>query len=70
MPTFYDDWLCYWDEVQERRAKARKYIHEENLEWVKTKQDYRAALLCSHKNGFATSGDIMLAEIPANLEHG
>jgi quercetin dioxygenase-like cupin family protein len=70
MPTFYDDWLGYWDDVQERRAKARKCIHEENLEWVRTKQDYRAALLCSRKNGFATSGDIMLAEVPANWNTG
>lgn len=70
MPNFYNDWLHYWDEEQEERAKARKYIHEEDYEWVHTKQDYRAALLCARENGFITTGAIMLAEIPGKWNTG
>ncbi len=64
LDNFYEAWLRYWDEEQEERAKARTCIHEEELEWVRTKQDYRAALLCSRQNGFATAGEVVLAELP------
>ena len=70
MGNFYDEWLGYWDAEQEERARARKFIHEEDLEWVRTKQDYRAALLCSRQNGFITAGDVMLAEIPKGWNTG
>ena len=63
MTNFYDRWLGLSDDWREQSAKARKYIHEEELKWVRTKQDYKAALLCSRDNGFLTSGDIMLGEI-------
>ena len=70
MDNYYEEWLRFWDEEQEERAKARTYIHEEALEWVRTKQDYRAALLCSRQNGFATTGDVVLAEIPKGRHTG
>ena len=70
MGNFYDDWLGLWDAEQEERTKARKYIHDEQLEWVKTKQDFRAALLCARENGFATTGVAMLAEIPEGWHTG
>lgn len=70
MGTFYDGWLRSWDDEQEERARARKFIHEEEIEWVKTKQDYRAALLCSRENGFVTAGEVMLGEIPKSWHTG
>lgn len=70
MENFYDRWLSLADEWKEKSAKARKSIHEEELEWVRTKQDYRAALLCSRENGFLTSGDVMLGEIPPGWNTG
>ena len=70
MGNFYDDWLGLWNVEQEERAKARKHIHEEELEWVRTRQDYRAALLCARENGFATAGVAMLAEIPYKWHTG
>ncbi len=70
MATFYDDWLHYWEEEKEERARSRKFIHEEDLEWVRTQQDYRAALLCSRENGFATVGAVMLGEIPKGWHTG
>ncbi|MBI4295558.1 MAG: cupin domain-containing protein [Chloroflexi bacterium] len=70
MGNFYDQWLNLWAEEQEERARARKCIHEEELEWVRTIQDYRAALLCARDNGFVTSGAAMLAEIPKGWSTG
>ncbi len=70
MGNFYDDWLKLWDEEQEERRRARKFIHEEDLEGVRTKQDYRAALVCARENGFITSGATMLAEIPPQWNTG
>lgn len=52
------------------RARARKYIHEEELEWVSTKQDYQAALLCSRQNKFITAGQVKLGEIPSGWNTG
>lgn len=62
MATFYDEWLRYWEEEKEEKARSRKFIHEEELEWVRTQQDYRVALLCSRENGFATVGNLMRGE--------
>lgn len=70
MPTFYDEWLRYWDDAQEERARSRKSLHEEEQEWIRTKQDYRAALLCSPQNGFVTAGNVMLGEIPKSWHTG
>lgn len=70
MTNFYDGWLRLAEEWKEESAGARKFIHEEQLEWVRTKQDYRAALLCSRENGFLTTGDIILGEIPAGWNTG
>ncbi len=70
MGNFYDDWLRYWDEEQEERRKARTCIDEEDLEWVRTRQDRRAALLCARDNGFVTAGVAMMAEIPQGYHTG
>lgn len=70
MGNFYDDWLRYWDEEQRERREARTHVHEEDLEWVRTKHDWRAALLCAREKGFITSGMAMVAEIPPGWHTG
>ncbi len=70
MGNFYDDWLNFWADEQEERAKARAFIHEEDLQWVRTRQDYRAALLCARENGFITAGSVMLGEVPKGWNTG
>lgn len=70
MADFYDGWLKYWDEEQEERKNARTCINEEDYEWVRTKQDYRAALVCAREIGFVTSGVTMVAEIPGRWHTG
>jgi len=71
MITFWDNWLNFWNDEVEERAKARKFIHEEELEWITTRQDKRVALLVSPDNGFVTQGGVtMLVEIPAGWRTG
>jgi quercetin dioxygenase-like cupin family protein len=71
MNTFWDNWLNFWNDEVEERAKARKFIHEEELEWITTRQDKRVALLVSSDNGFVTQGGItMLVEIPVGWRTG
>ncbi|MFB3885854.1 MAG: cupin domain-containing protein [Thermodesulfobacteriota bacterium] len=70
MGNFYERWSRIADDLKEQGSKAKKAIHEEELEWFRTKQDYRTALLCSRENGFLTVGDIMLGEIPPKCNTG
>ncbi len=71
MTNFYDEWLGLWGKNVEERARARKVLYPEELQWVKTRQDARAALLVAPENGFRTSGGVtMLAEIPEGWKTG
>src|SRR5574340_908226 len=70
MSNFYEEWLSLADDWKEQCAHARISIHEEELEWIETRQDFRAALLCSRRNGFLTPGEIMLGEIPVQRNTG
>lgn len=71
MQTFYDHWLHYGDHASEERRRARKVIHEEQLEWVSTPQDARVALLVAPETGFRTWGSAsLIAEIPAGWQTG
>ena len=71
MPTFYDRWLQFWEEVTIERRNARKCIHEEEIEWVSTPQDAKVGLLVSPETGFRTWGtEAIIAEIPAGWHTG
>lgn len=71
MGTFYDGWLGMWDRAVEERQKARKWIHEEEIEWVATQQDARVGLLVAPETGFRTWGTVtMVAEIPPGWHTG
>jgi quercetin dioxygenase-like cupin family protein len=69
--TFYDDWLAAWDETETAKRASRTVIHEEELDWVQTPQDHRAALLIAPETGFRTMGSLtMIAEIPVGWHTG
>ncbi len=71
MNSFYDQWLGLWDAGVGERKNARKVIYPEELQWVRTRQDYRAALVVSPETGFRTLGGVtMLAEIPVAWKTG
>lgn len=65
MTNFYDAWLSYWDQSVEERRRARKVIHEEEVQWLTTRQDAKVGLLVAPETGFKTWGTVsMIAEIP------
>ncbi|MDE1675306.1 cupin domain-containing protein [Nocardia gipuzkoensis] len=69
--TFYDRWLGIWDDVERERAAARQVIHAEELEWVETVQDAKAALGVARETGFRTWGsETMFGEIPVGWHTG
>jgi quercetin dioxygenase-like cupin family protein len=71
MPTFYDEWLSHWDKAVDERRRARKVIHEEEIDWVTTRQDARVGLLVAPETGFRTWGTVtMVAEIPVGHHTG
>ena len=71
MANFYDTWLGFWEEGNATKAAARAVIHEEELEWVETDQDFRVALLAAPENGFATWGsEYIISEIPPGWHSG
>lgn len=71
MPNFYDGWLDLWKKSTQERKKAKKVIYPEELKWVKTRQDYKVALLVSPETGFKTIGAVtMLGEIPEGWKTG
>jgi len=69
--NFWDKWLKFWDDEVKEKAEARKIIHEDELEWVTTRQDKRVALLAAPDNGFVTMGGVtMIVEIPVGWRTG
>jgi quercetin dioxygenase-like cupin family protein len=69
--TFYDQWMRFWDETTAEKKRARKYIHEEDVQWVRTPQDYKIGLLVAPETGFRTWGtSSMIAEIPPGWHTG
>lgn len=71
MAGFYDQWLGFWDEAERQRSTARWVINPDELEWVETTHDARAALLVAPETGFRTwGGAIGIAEIPVGWQTG
>lgn len=71
MFTFYDEWLTSWDTSVEERKRARKVIHEDEIQWATTRQDAKIGLLAAPETGFKTWGTVsMIAEIPQGWHTG
>lgn len=71
MATFYDNWLGMWDRAEDERKKARKVIHEEEIQWMETQQDAKIGLLGAPETGFRTWGTTtMVAEIEPGHQTG
>ena len=69
--NFYDHWLELTARSQDEKKQARKVINPDDLQWVQTRQDARAALLVAPESGFRTWGTTtMVAEIPEGWQTG
>ncbi|MDA1216051.1 MAG: cupin domain-containing protein [Chloroflexi bacterium] len=71
MGNFYDELLGAWDKSNATKLKARKYIHEDEIEWVSTPQDEKVGLLVAPETGFETWGtESAVAEIAPGWNTG
>ncbi len=63
--------MGFWEESQSEKESFRAVIHEEELEWLETPQDFRIALIAGPETGFRTWGsESMIAEIPPGWHTG
>lgn len=71
MADYYEKWLGLWGADRKQAKEARKVIYPEELSWVRTKQDFKSALLVAPDTGFRTLGGVtMEAEIPSGWKTG
>jgi mannose-6-phosphate isomerase-like protein (cupin superfamily) len=68
---FYDAWLAESERIELRIPEAPRVAHHNELHWVRTRQDARAALMIAPETGFATGGSLLMkAEIPVGWHTG
>ncbi len=71
MGTFYDAWLAESERIARAVAEGPRVARGRDLAWVRTRQDYRAALLIAPETGFPTGGSLLMkAEIPPGWHTG
>src|ERR687892_3311 len=71
MSDFYSDWLERSKNNQKKVDEAPRVTRSKDLKWVRTPQDYKAALMIAPELGFTTGGSCMMrAEIPVGWHTG
>lgn len=68
---FYDAWLAESERIELAVPEAPRVAHGRNLQWVRTRQDAKAALMIAPETGFTTGGSLLMkAEIPVGWHTG
>src|SRR5215471_14993375 len=71
MSDFYSDWLERSKNNEKVVNEAPRVMRSKDLKWVRTRQDYKAALMIAPELGFPTGGScLMRAEIPVGWHTG
>lgn len=71
MSDFYNAWLEQSKEIEEKVNESSRVARAGDLKWVRTRQDYKAALMIAPETGFPTGGSLLMrAEIPAGWHTG
>lgn len=71
MSNFYDEWLAVSERIQEEFKRSPMVAKDEEIPWVKTRQDAKVKLMLSNELGFPTMGSaVMKAEIPVGWHTG
>src|SRR5258707_12126079 len=71
MSDFYSAWLEQSKSNQKKVDEAPRVTHSKDLKWVRTPQDYKAALMIAPELGFPTGGGcLMRAQISVNRHTG
>ena len=71
MSDFYTDWLEQSKANEKAVAESPRFTRSKDLKWVRTPQDFKAALMIAPELGFTTGGSCMMrAEIPVGWHSG
>ncbi len=71
MSDFYKTWLEDSERIEKTVQEAPRVARGKNLNWVRTRQDSRAALMIAPETGFSTGGSLLMrAEIPVGWHTG
>ncbi len=71
MTDFYKDWLEESKRIEKTVNEAPRVARGKNLDWVRTRQDSKAALMIAPETGHPTGGSLLMrAEIPVGWHTG
>ena len=71
MQDFYAAWLEASERIEARVEEAPRVARGKELQWVRTRQDCKAALMIAPETGFPTGGSLLMkAEIPVGWHTG
>ncbi|MBI4527786.1 MAG: cupin domain-containing protein [Deltaproteobacteria bacterium] len=71
MEDFYGRWLVQSAEIEKTVSEAPRVARSKDLKWLRTRQDFTAALMIAPETGFPTGGSLLMrAEIPAGCHTG
>jgi quercetin dioxygenase-like cupin family protein len=71
MQDFYNAWLAESERVEKAVQEAPRVARGKDLNWVRTRQDSKAALMIAPETGFPTGGSLLMrAEIPVGWHTG
>lgn len=71
MADFYSAWLANSERIEKAVGEAPRVARGKELNWVRTRQDHKAALMIAPETGFPTGGSLLMkAEIPIGCHTG
>jgi len=71
MKDFYQTWLEESERIEKAVSEAPRVARDKELQWVRTRQDFKAALMIAPETGFPTGGSLLMkAEIPVGWHTG
>jgi quercetin dioxygenase-like cupin family protein len=71
MADFYSAWLANSERIEKAVGEAPRVARGKELNWIRTRQDHKAALMIAPETGFPTGGSLLVkAEIPIGWHTG
>lgn len=71
MADFYSAWLANSERIEKAVGEAPRVARGKELNWIRTRQDHKAALMIAQETGFPTGGSLLMkAEIPIGWHTG
>ena len=71
MEDFYQAWLAESERIEKAVSEGLRVARGKDLEWTRTRQDAKAALMIAPEKGFTTGGSLLMkAEIPVGWHTG